>query len=702
MEKAYNRGISIFGVIFAGFFKGFCLIFTIGVILVYYIGFRYYGVPLSCIFSFFYFQLVYVYLPGAFIKRLFNIECGTVENISYSYGLGIIFTILEYFLFYSLSRWDGILILGPALSITEMVVFINILFKNRGRVQISDKSIPIVLIFITAILMIITFFGFTIANPLPYQTGTVAYNPDFLWTIGNTQALIRGLPPMDARISGVVFNYHYFLSVHLAVMSLVTKIGAVEVFFWFSQIGKVFLIAFSSYVLGKAYFNNRRKALFFSWVFFFTNCASLYRALRINYGDYLNYNFSHLTDYPFGYELSLSFLFLCSGIIITQIRSNQLHYGYLAAAGLFTFGATGSKGPLGVMIFGVLTVMLIILLVQRKECKIAAPYMFITAIGYIIVFFTLLNRGGELLNISPGYTVSASILGKILKTIGNESNMRYLVLAFIPIHFILYLPFAAIPFLEWFFNKLRYIKSTRPEEFFVGGIALSGIIASYLLKHTGGSHMYFLMASTGFIEICAIDWIAENFKKADWLIKLIIIGGFTFGTITTGYMVLFEYNKASIKLDQIRSGVLLEANPYWDRITRYEYEGMKWIDKNTETNAVVATDRYYIGVQQSNAYSRSFYYSAFSNRQFFLEGWQYTYPSKGIQDAIKYKYEVSSRLFSKKNTDRSEIMRKHGINYLILSRFTDSDIKISEKDLKLVFFNRDLRIYKLNQPGKIR
>lgn len=695
MEKTYNRGTSMLRAMFMGFFKGSCVIFTIGVIIVHYIGYEYYGVPLNDIFKFFYFQLVHVYLPGSLFRRLLYIDGSTVENISYSYGLGIIFTILEFFIFYSINHQEDILILGPVLSIIELAVFINVLFKNRGKAQAVDKSVPIVLIFITALLMIITFGGFTIANPLPYQTGMVTYNPDFLWTIGNTQSIIRGLPPMDARMSGIIFNYHYFLSVHLAIMGIVTKIGAVEVYFWFSQIGKVFLMVLSSYVLGKAYFDNRKKALFFSWVFFFTNCASLYKAYKINYGVFLNFNFSHVTDYPFGYELSISFLFLCSAIIIFQIKNNKLHYGYLAAAALFIFGATGSKGPLGVMAFGVLVVVLIILIAQKKECKIVAPYMYVTAIGYMIVFFTLLNKGGELLDISPGYTVSASILGKVLKLIGNGKNIKYLAVAFIPIHFILYLPFAAIPFLEWFFNKLRYIKTTKAEELLIGGLALSGIVASYLLKHSGSSHMYFLMASTAFIEICGIDWLAGNFKRADWLIKLIIIGGFAAGTITTGYMTLFEYNKAMIKIEQVKSKSLMEVNPYYDRITRYEYDGMKWLSNNTDINSVIATDRHFIGKQQTDAYSRSFYYSAFSNRQFFLEGWLYTYPSSEIQETIKHKHTINSKLFSVNERSRSMIMKENNIDYLVLSQFTDNNIKIDEKNLVCVFSNRDLRIYKL-------
>ena len=207
--------------------------------------------------------------------------------------------------------------------------------------------------------------------------------------------------------------------------------------------------------------------------------------------------------------------------------------------------------------------------------------------------------------------------------------------------------------------------------------------------------MYFLMASTAFIEICAIDWLVANFKRADWLIKLIVIGGFAVGTITTYYMTMFEYNKAMVKVEQIKSKSLMYANPYFDRITRYEYEGMKWLDNNTDANSIIATDRHFIGRQQTDAYSRSFYYSAFSNRQIFLEGWSYTYPSKEIQDIIKHKYEINSKIFSKAEESRSKIMRENGIDYLILSRVTDSDIKINDKNLVKVFSNRDLRIYKL-------
>ena len=57
------------------------------------------------------------------------------------------------------------------------------------------------------------------------------------------------------------------------------------------------------------------------------------------------------------------------------------------------------------------------------------------------------------------------------------------------------------------------------------------------------------------------------------------------------------------------------------------YRGLIWIRDNTPVETVLAVNNYYLWDQLTPRY---FYYSAFSERSIFLEGWAYSNKSFGI------------------------------------------------------------------------
>ena len=78
-------------------------------------------------------------------------------------------------------------------------------------------------------------------NPHPLQAGAAALDRDFLWNIGNAEALMRNFPAEDLRVSGIRLAYHYLTELLWAALARVSSAKLFDVYFYFA--GPLFLIA---------------------------------------------------------------------------------------------------------------------------------------------------------------------------------------------------------------------------------------------------------------------------------------------------------------------------------------------------------------------------------------------------------------------------------------------------------------------------
>lgn len=641
------------------------------------------------------FQLIYVYIPGRLIYRALKLEEEDLGRIITSYGLGIILTIVEYLIFYTINTRNMLYFLGPIFSLIECVFVIYDLRLNRRRFSISVANIQLVTIFFAV--FFITFIGFTLQNPSPVLIGRNSYPQDLLWTIGNTQALIRNFPPIDSRLSKVAFNYHYFNSIHFAVASYVTKIHTIDMFFQFSQIGKLFLLVFSTFFLGKTYFNHEKKALLFTFIYLFSNSASSILILKSRVEPFFNMNFAHLTYNAFGYEMAISFMFLSITFLLKQLNKDKFDFRYFLCSVFFLFGTTGCKGPLGAMIVSVIFAIIIILFIQHKKVNILIPYIAVLTTVFLTTYLYFIggnssSSGG--LDFYIGSIVKDTIVGQtITQLCGNGIISKILIALSIPMHFVLFLPFASVPFAIWFYGRLKDIKNTRTLDFLIGGIALCGIIGAYVLTQDGHSEMYFIMAAIPFIELCALNWLFKNYRSLRYYLKSLVKVSLVISISTTIFIVLTLSISAFRQVRTVYTKTQKEGAPFYHVITKYEFEAMDWIRNNTDINSIIAGDRYYYDSGEDDVNARYFYYSVFSERQFYLEGWYYRFRKRNriLNDKID-----TMNGFYRGNVKALNKLQEENVSFIVVSRYLNDRFKPYNKKLKLVFENRDVRIYSIN------
>jgi hypothetical protein len=644
------------------------------------------------------YQLFYIFLPGYQIFRWLGLKGDLPEKLIFSYGLGVVLQILLYIILFYSGYLSTLFFVGPVLSVAALISYFRRNGLNNQLLLTIGDVFPTQFWFIYAALVFITFWGLTLANPSPNLAGTASYPQDVLWMVGNAEALMRNIPPFDARLSGVVFNYHYFAAVYWAAMSYITGINLFDIVFKYYQIGNLLLICGSVYVLGKTVFNNIKKAVIFMWVYFFTACASLVRPILNGYGLFLNINFVHITNDPFGFELALPLFLLCSVLCLNQIASNRMHWGGVVASAAFIFACTGAKGPSGFMIVGALFAVIIIALITKRSSSLAIYTLVLS--GVILLVYTVFIASiypatdESIMTIYPGYTaMSIPGLHQFLHINQfNETIVRVLAIVLIPLHFILFLPFASVFFLAWLFRQLPQLFKMTNQDIFLIAMAIEGIFLTYLFEHSGSSQLYFIMLSIPFITACAMKWLFENYYGLNNILKASILCLFIIVSISSASMVLHQGAIGALNVTR----VLSEKNkpgehlPDWNCITSYEYEAMQWLNKNTDSKALIASNRWYYDQDKSS--SRFFYFSTLSDRQVYLEGWDYTNPYVK-NNLVPHKVEICNQLYYGIGFDKKLIMENENIDYLIVSKFIQKDLQCFDEQLEKVFDNRDIAIY---------
>lgn len=660
--------------------------------------------------KYFGFNLFYVILPGYLILTLLKADTINTlpEKIVYSFVIGIILTILSYFICYLTNLRFILYILGPLLS----AAFLLLLAKDAkiiNNLRILDK-IDYQLIFIIFFLLMISFTGVSLRNLSPDYTGISVIYQDLLWNIGNADSLIKSFPVYDLRFSGLEFKYHYFAFVFRAVASLVTGISSGNLFFVYSQFMMIPFLVTSLYILAQTIFNNDFQSRFFVWTFLFTGCASIIYKLKNIVGLFLNETIAALVIYPNGIDLGIPVLLLLINILIKIYRNSKLNTNDVIISGILTALLTGAKAPLGIMVVGTIVIIFFINLIKKDNYVILNFKLMISMLSAFMVIYLLIiyGGGGNSIRLIPGATVLNTIFGKVIRKVLNIlklENLGYLQCILtnlsVPLHFLSFMPFAAVPFISWLIYKFKNFNIIKQEELLIGGLAVCGILGFYLFIVDGNSQLYFIFGATAFIEICALKWLFDNYYNLHKYVKRIIIATFIIASISSFSMFLRTSLDGLIVAYSAVKGMNKEAEPKINAITSYEYEGMIWLKNNVKNNEVIAVDRHYNSnpkegqIPSPNDNGRYFYYSAYSGKQIFLEGWAYTPRTDEIRKKILERVKVNEDLYSLINVNRVNLMKENDIRYIVVSRFVNPDLEFNDAQLIKVFKNRDITIYKL-------
>ena len=92
---------------------------------------------------------------------------------------------------------------------------------------------------------------------------------------------------------------------------------------------------------------------------------------------------------------------------------------------------------------------------------------------------------------------------------------------------------------------------------------------------------------------------------------------------------------------------------------------------------------------------RHFYYSAFSERRFYLEGFAYLYSPNVSIEEIERREAINLMLFSENDVKRVKLAREEGIGFLVLAKRIAAHRDLSSDNCILIYDNPHISIYQI-------
>jgi hypothetical protein len=234
--------------------------------------------------------------------------------------------------------------------------------------------------------------------------------------------------------------------------------------------------------------------------------------------------------------------------------------------------------------------------------------------------------------------------------------------------------------------------------FLLSGI-VTGLAAASVLYQPGMSNLFFL---EGTLPLCvfalclAVKERMEDKRQGapeKWVFCAIVGAAFAFQAVFNLHILWNDYTNGLPAVS--RTGAVSQ----YDSITTGQYAGMLWLRDETPRDAVFATDRQHYTPTNILADGRYYYYTAFSERQCYAEGYNYiSTHDPDFERVIDKRYNIMAGVYA---GDPAAVERliADGVDYLVATRFLHPDFVLDARYGAPVYENTDITIYRLNAGG---
>lgn len=640
--------------------------------------------------------LAFVYLPGRLLAQLLRLD-GALPAAKASMGILLgtgFFTVIYCFgqRLHCLSwlRWIP-LIMGLGYAIWW-------LYQNRKRrffaSPIGGHTAAMLLLW--AALVLLFAFQISVKNAHPAAVGSICPNNDVLWNVGNAESFALGFPPQDIRFSMVRLAYHYLTEMFAGALALVCGVSAYNMIVFYIAPCVLGALVIVLWQLGLVLFKqNKSKALLGVFCMFLFNCVSGVFALTNGAGLFFNTNLYHLVTNVNSQATAVIF-----GGIFLMLFTHLAGAGFkrpwteiavfLASYFLLCFG----KGPAAAIIMCSFVITMLFILARKpaygKALVCLAGVVAVFLCVYMLVFSSGANNSVHFGN----KTLEQSLFGVYLTAMPNKVLTVLLSVLFAVINTVCMIPLQAFLTGHALCRDVRNICKLPAEKLILYGITAGGFLAYYLFWHPSYSQLYFALIAVFAAGLLAVDEI-DRLKGKPARTAALVLGAA--GVLTSAVLAV---NFAGSGMRQLlRNKDVIPKYPYVVTVSAADEDAMRWLKANTPDNALCVTNRintsgvYDGDMMHGNGISNA--YSAFSGRQFYMEGYTYAVTNMGISEAVLgEKQQTVAALFSADTTPQQaqQLCEKYGIQYVVYSSAVmGSDAAFI--NFEKVFENEGVRIY---------
>ena len=683
------------------------------------------------------FNLVYVQLPGLVLLGESDRKLTSEARLLISYFLGMGLLTAEYYLC-SVPGWFAVFkIVNPCISL----YWICCLVRRRSELKLSrsgglpeqklsrSEGLPVPKLRISrglpvlmAVTLALSMLLLNVVGVDLHALKSVRFPHDFVWHISNVASASKGAFFDDARLAGHVFYYHFFGDLLLGMCKKIfPMITAFDLVMRCTPFLVSYIFSIGLYALAQ---NRAKRPLLVCALFYCAGFAIDTMLLDHGTGTSL-LNFHVLTNVN-GMALSLpSIIALYLYVFEWRGAGDKLYYLNLF---LLSAAASGIKGPAALVlvaaIFGTVVIRALLCRVMRPEpaaeeavgkcgggvSRYALLWKSLVVLAAFAAVYVLVIEGaGNLLKessnnravaFSLSRTFMLSPLGKAichLREMGIPGKAMYglmaLTLGSVEMIGPLFLIFAGESLKDGV--RMAAGKEMPPDD------ALTDILAGWIgiggfwfLAQEGLSQMYFLFVAILFV----LKYCFHAARRLQGRIVGRVIAAACVRWLLLGTRALLNQVRFAIADNtERRSEWMAEgdrSNPGY--LTAGELEAMEWIRDHTPKDSVLAVDRQSLrsGGVTSEDDCRFFYYSAFSERSVYLEGFSYSDADSGL---IEERLAVNNRIYKATGSDFREAVREAGVDYIVVTKRLAEAAGGLEGAVKPVFSNEDIEIYEVGQ-----
>ena len=645
------------------------------------------------------FLLLYVNIPGLLLFQLIKKDKRVISAdtilISFFFGLGML--ILEFLLFSMLGMRILFILLSPILSAVFLYLNLKELRRDKMNLRLSGLNIQFALILITV--SILTCLTQRYAFIQLDNCDSIYLYQDITWHIGNVVSMSRGFPFYDLRFAELKFNYHYFNDLIFGMCKYCFGMNATALLLRCTPLLAIYTFSLGTY----AFFKRISEKALIGFVMFVCSGATItYYVLNTEKMDsLLNYHiFSNIN----GVAVSLAAVISVCLFYSDMYRDKEMKIGDLLILAVLMFVATGLKGPFTAVIVPAMVITSILIFLYDKNYKRMIAVSAVTGLSFLATYIVIIkgvenlskqsnnNRATELSIIK---TFSKSRIWENFSNLldyGDRGHMLLYCLCMaligstiaVGVYFLFFTGRTALTLWE----MLKYRKKQSAEILVAILSGWIGLAAFWYVSHVGFSQAYFLFAAVLFIVGVGSSLLNNAMgKKAGVLLAAIVVANTSvWGYFYTMSLIDMQHNDAEhfrVNEPEHNSGNVQD-------LTRNEILGLVWLRDNTDNKSTVATDRIDLWSPEyptSDKDCRCFYYSAFSERQIYIEGYSYSDISA---DAVEERLINNKRIYSADWKTARETAEESGVDYVIVTkRFNDTRPEFG----KPVYSNQGIAIY---------
>ncbi len=613
-----------------------------------------------------------------------------------AFFLGFIYNAILYYVESMIGINGLIMLAGPITSIIAIITYYK---KGRPSLFNATEKFSWNGIIIFGFIYLVSFLNFQLKYMGVFSNETVQVYHDYLFHTGNIASLSRSFPNMDLRVDGLMFYYHYFYELIFAMCKHIFKMDAFRLYMNGNALICALPLTLGLLIIGER-LRGARTIHGFNYFFYsagtLVSCICLFPVnivgVKLPFSWLNNHLFSNAN--AMGVAVALTILLVD---VLAEVWYDKFDFKVLVALCLLEATATGFKGTTGILLVAITwSVFCIEAIITKSFHWTRLFYAISITIGFVITYLTVtvgLHPSGannRAMEITPAGTLEAGRVGQILSKLGLDYMAFPWVIIGVILCAICIIGPCILAFCAFTSGKCKVLFKEQTIgdifDWFVIGLVIMGIIGFCFISVPGMSQGYFVITNAGLIFYGTMKYVIENRNK--------LLARFTCCFFAIGTLFLLcdyvYYCYADIKQNAVFSE---DSTGRPDLVSKETLEAYLWLRDNTEPDAKIAVDRLSEETDYRNIY---FYCGAFSERQCYLEGYDYSDVTDSQIDAMM---SINEKFYSSDTYEAETAMDMNGIDYLVVTKMGHPDYKETSLKLKLVYTNDEVDIYQFYSNG---